>query len=235
VIAGTTLEQGPEQPLAGVRIVAEAGDETVRVESDEAGRFQMRLPRGGTWTVRAGRLGYLAIDPVEVEVPDEGGRTLTIRLRTEPILLETLEVQARRSQLDPLHRDTFEGFLHRYAARESRTVYAARRGDPEMESANHLVDILRWFPPPRRQMSWPDTLGGEIFIDGRPAFPGEVEFIAAEDVEGIEYYRDPFGAPIGIPIGPDAGPGTPVILIWTRRPGRDLVPLPSRPPGEGGG
>ncbi|TVP80147.1 MAG: hypothetical protein EA352_00295 [Gemmatimonadales bacterium] len=149
VLAGTTVEQGSEAPLASVVLVVERGADTLRAESDEAGRFQLRLPSGGTWRVRAGRLGYEPIEPVEVEVPEDGGQVLTVRLRPEVIALEALEIEGRaRSGLALRHQDTFTGFLHRWDRRNERSGYAIRRGDPGMDAVISVRDILLQFPPP---------------------------------------------------------------------------------------
>ncbi|TVP80146.1 MAG: hypothetical protein EA352_00290 [Gemmatimonadales bacterium] len=78
-------------------------------------------------------------------------------------------------------------------------------------------------------MSWPDPPTGEVHVDGRPAFPDELEFLSADDVEGVEYYRSPMDAPMGLNIDPLAGMNTPVIVIWTRRPGRDRMQPPPDP------
>ncbi len=92
------------QPAGGVVITAEGASlqGTRTVETDERGRFRFLALPGGTYTVRARRIGYR---PVVLErVPVLPGQTTSleaITLELQPVQLASLTVEGDRPVVDP--------------------------------------------------------------------------------------------------------------------------------------
>lgn len=218
-VLGIVVDSNTDAGLARVSVEVLRDEEVIaRSESDALGSFVIYLNGGGTYRLRASRLGLLTANLGPMEV---GARELVevrIPMSDTPILLDEIEVQVRRrdSRVDP----TYEGF---YARRElAHRVGSNRvvtRADPEMASSMTVRDVLRWFLPPRGCMDY--------YVDGYPVrrnyWEEVVMSLSPELLEGIEFYRNDWERPIGFdtPNRPflQSGATCSVVAVWRRRPG----------------
>ena len=88
VVSGIVIDRSTGQPLSGVFVEIESLDLTVF--SDREGRFVTRAITPGTWTVRAGQLGYKLWTEERTIGPATG--TIEIRMEPDPIMLEGIQV-----------------------------------------------------------------------------------------------------------------------------------------------
>ena len=97
-IAGTVVDENDEAVIgAGVVLAG-----TLRgTATDAEGRFEIGPLRPGTYTLEARALGYR---PATQAVTVAAGQTttVTLRLHTQPILLEGVVVSALRPDLEPI-------------------------------------------------------------------------------------------------------------------------------------
>ncbi|QXD15319.1 TonB-dependent receptor [Rhodocaloribacter litoris] len=156
-IVGTVVDEA-EAPVVRAAVVL-AG--TLRgTLTDEAGRFELGPLAPGTYTLQARALGY---EPAEATatVTAGGVARLTLRLATRPVLLEGVEVVARRPGLEPLATLDARRVRETHAAdagallRLLPGLNAARRGalglDPNIRGlveteVGAYVDGVRFFP-----------------------------------------------------------------------------------------
>lgn len=104
VVTGTIVEEESGEPLATayLTLLRAEGSEQARALSDSRGRFVLRAPGPGRYTVRAERIGRAAVTHGPFDLA--AGETLQIELRaaSQAISLVGLEVSARRQcVLDP--------------------------------------------------------------------------------------------------------------------------------------
>lgn len=216
-IRGRVIDATRSGPVvnAEVRVVGRAGF-AASLLTDSGGRFSFRLPEKGRYVLRATSLGYVPSDSAVVDVEQSWQQVeVIIRLATSPIEIAGISVVARGLELR--HRATFPGFLERHqSALRVGPARVVAKGDPVMQSAFNIGDLLKWFPK-RRGCT-------VVYVDGK-VNPGwsDAERVAVLDIAGIEFYRDVYDAPLEF-----RGGGPPclrtirysILVVW-----RD--PLPS--------
>jgi hypothetical protein len=205
-LLGRVIDRASGQPIPDVEIRALRGDTVVaRTTSNEIGGFRLVLPAGGRYWLEASRMNYVQLDTVSLEVPPDGRRVIDFILDPVPITLEEIRAEVRRG-VPARFLETYEGFLARHEqlpkAGSRRVV---RRGDPEMQNAGTVQEVLNWLPPARASTLW--------FLDGRPSTEEEIEGLIFDDVEGVEFYRSDLDAPIFV----DSRGQTSVVMVWRRR------------------
>lgn len=242
VIEGVTLDEATGVPLGGayVALALENGVTVVAaVVTSANGKFRIRGPEPGRYFVFVTRIGYgrLMRGPVEVRV---GERVeLELRLKPEPVELDSV-VAAAAPGARPTLLD-FAGFNDRKKLGIGRFI---TRADIAQRNPRELNDVFRVVPGVHLVPTGTGRLdivlrGGRVrrgvsrqycypavFIDGvrTPAGgrqPTDLnEIVPPEDVEGIEIYLGPSEAP---PIFGGTGSACGVVVVWTRdsRPVRD--------------
>lgn len=102
-LRGRVVDAVSGRPLseAGVLVHSSAGLYRALI-TDSIGTFTLNLPGPGQYTLTASRDGYMTVGPASFDAP--AGRVLDVvlRLSTGPIVLEPLEVTARRLPSGPL-------------------------------------------------------------------------------------------------------------------------------------
>jgi hypothetical protein len=217
---------GRAVPGVAVEIRARAGAVLPVVSTDSAGRFGLTLPAPGLYDLRASRIGYSAIGPTELSV--EGGQDLEIVLRmsTDAILLEPVEVTVRpaaRSRADEV-RNRIE-WVRRLGVGSTMT-----REEIDARAAPTLPSLVGSMSPRVRTVA-PIT-GREtillasssyelgvcepfLYIDGVRVRVDEVlgsRVLAPDNLEAVELYVGAAQAPAQYMAGAECG----VVLFWTR-------------------
>lgn len=214
-IRGHVMDATTGDPVVNAEVVALGPNaESVSAVSNAGGRFIIRLPSAGRWTVGASSLGYLASPPVDVELEGSWQQVeVIVRLSSAPLELEGITVVARGMELR--HRASWAGFRERHenalAVGPNRIV---TREDGPMKGVFDLADVMRWFPDPNRCVAY--------FIDGRfTLFIDSPSNITMIDYEGVEFYRSYRDAPLEYKdIGPCVGsPDYSIVALWSTREG----------------
>jgi len=214
-IRGHVLDAATGDPVVNAEVIALGPNaETASAVSNADGRFVVRLPSAGDWTVGASSLGYLASAPLEVELEGTWQQVeVVVRLSSAPIELEGITVVARGMELR--HRASWAGFQER---RENALSVGPNRivtrDDGPMKGVFDLADVIRWFPDPNRCVAY--------FIDGKfTLFVNDPSLETMIDYEGVEYYRSYRDAPLEYKdVGPCVGsPDYTIIALWSRQDG----------------
>ncbi|WP_457654250.1 TonB-dependent receptor domain-containing protein [Rhodocaloribacter sp.] len=156
-ISGTVVDEN-DDPVIGAGVVI-AG--TLRgTATDAEGRFEIGPLRPGTYTLEARALGYR---PATQAVTVVAGQTasVTLRLHTQPVLLEGIVVSALRPDLEPVAEMDARRVRETHASDAGELmrllpgVNAARRGpvglDPNVRGLSETevgayIDGVRFFP-----------------------------------------------------------------------------------------
>jgi hypothetical protein len=96
VLFGFVTDDSSGVPVVGavVGLVDAEGTARVRVLSGPDGRYTVRAPHAGSWTVRVTSLGYAAWDRTEIEVADATQTRLDIAVRPAPLAVAGIEAAA---------------------------------------------------------------------------------------------------------------------------------------------
>lgn len=104
-VRGTLQESGRAAPVAGALVVLldEAGRARGEVLTDAAGRFLLRAPAPGRYTLRADRIGYGSTTSPAIEIPAGETVETTLSAPSRPVTLQALTVTAasRRCTVRP--------------------------------------------------------------------------------------------------------------------------------------
>lgn len=225
-LEGIVLEWGSEQPIEGasVSLVAHEGGHSVSDLTGRGGRFYVRAPLEGSYTLVIDALGYTesAAGPVELTA----GQTVQVRyfLTAEPIEIEPLEVlvERRSTALDQV------GFYDRLA--DGLGTFLTRE-DVLRERPPETADLLRGIPGIRLERNARGEplivmRGGRqrrcyphVFLDGvrevgGGSTPVNVSMVVRpDDIQGVEVYSGSAGIPSQFS-GLYGSCG--VIVLWTR-------------------
>lgn len=228
VMRGRAIDAQLGRPIPRVLVeIALGGKVVARGVTADDGSFGIDVRRPNQYVVRASALGYLPVESTALTVSDDEIVEITLRLSGSPIPIEGITIETRRQ--DQRRAATYEGL---YARRERALKVGTERvvvlGDPELEGAGRVSDVLGWFRPPRGCIDY--------YVNGRPrdvvVSPKTdlrrvreeetwISDLPAAFLEGVEYYRNGFFAPQGYFGGLCAMLGVEysVIAIWYRRPG----------------
>lgn len=207
-----------------VEIRASAGTVLPVVSTDSAGHFALMLPAPGTYELRATRIGYTAIGPTEL-IADRGqDLEIVLRMGTDAILLEPVEVRVR-----PAARSRMEEVRNRIEwVRRIGVGSTLTREEIDARAAPTLAALVGSMSP-RVRTAAPIT-GREtimiasprsdvgvcipyFYVDGvRADGTLDSNFLLPEQVEAVELYVGGAQAPIQYIGGSECG----VVLFWTR-------------------
>lgn len=234
-VSGVVLEAGSKRPLSHVEVAILDGKRLVaRALTDPQGRFAVPVERGGTYKVRATRLGYAAFTSNQIKVAaDEDVRT-ELLLAVDAIPLEPLRVTARATL--PSEYLASMGFYERERA---GTGHFLARGEIEKRNAVVLSEVLSSVPGVKlmradrgaqkrseitfsRGMSSLRQCMPAVFIDGALMRSGGLirpnelpldEWVNPRDIEGIELYHGAAATPAIYNQQAQCG----VVVLWTKR------------------
>lgn len=98
VVRGRVLEEGSGTPLAGAMIVLTdaGGDQAGRILTDDLGRFTLRAPRDGAYTLRADRIGYASVTSAPLELAAGAAAFHDLVVPVEAIALANITVEGER-------------------------------------------------------------------------------------------------------------------------------------------
>lgn len=214
-------------PVVDVAVEVSSADGTAlpSVRTDSAGLFLLTLPGPGRYELSASRLGYTAIGPVEIVA--ERGRDLEVILRmsTEALVLNPVEVTVRRAA--QRHIDEVRNridFVRRLGFGHTLT-----RDEIERRQAPTLAALVASMSPAVRAvapvtgrdailMSSPrhdfGVCAPTLYLDGlRATGLSENLYVRPEHLEAVELYPRASLAPVQYPALSDCG----VVLFWSRQ------------------
>jgi hypothetical protein len=207
-------ESGDGVELAELVLRDARGSIAARTRSDDAGWFLLSASIEGSYRIEVERLGYLAPEPLALDLGRERV-TVEILLGRAPLALEPLTVTGRRA--DPRHEASFEGARARhdlFPAIGSRRV--VMRGDWELDAAGTVSGVLSLIGfPPRCTIVWWNgsmvntELSSEMWL----------RHTSPEAMEAVEYYRRWSDAPAAyrtFPSWVDTPAGCGVVALWPR-------------------
>ena len=140
-VAGRVLDESTDRPVDGamVLLVDREGEGRARAESDSLGRFALRAPAPGDYTLVASRLGYERAQTPLLRIEGDALPRIDLLMRAQPIGLEGLEVRvdaaAVRRELRLFGVDTD---LLPPARMVTREEILARQGSVD------LAAVLQW-------------------------------------------------------------------------------------------
>lgn len=223
VVEGRVVEHGSGASLEGVQVRLIAGDGATAIAfSDAEGRFRVEAAPG-TWRIAAELIGYGALEPTPLNVPESGSLTVELQLAVEPVVIEDpVSVVGRPAHVN-LAVDQFR--RRREHGEESGQGRFLGREELEIHGSARLSDVLRSVPGV--QTSRTGVASGQIlrmragcipavFLDGmhlnRVDWKESLDhYVSTRDVEGVEVYRG-FENAAGFRDPNGCG----VVLVWTR-------------------
>jgi Carboxypeptidase regulatory-like domain/TonB-dependent Receptor Plug Domain len=226
-IEGTVavMNNGDPVPMAQI-VLSEDGTDVGETVADQLGRFSIRAPAAGQYRVLARGLGFRPGVSSFVAVADGETGVAQVDLFRIAVQLDEISIDAvvgqRYLETAGFYRRRANG-LGRFLDREAI--------ENRLPVSVQATDLLRGIPGIR---IIPSQYAGEaqriqvtivpsalklcdaprIFVDGYLISGPIDEFVAAQDVEGIEVFRRPAEVPPEYG-GGDTGCG--VVLFWTRR------------------
>lgn len=237
-IRGAVVEGSSDRPIPQAKIEAFAADGTVSASalSSGSGWFQLFVPSGGQFVIRASQAAFSSQDSVAVTVGAQETITVVLRLQGGPIPLDPVVVNVRA-------HDRLAGFRER--ARRAALGRFITRAEIDRYGAYSMADALRFTPEIRIEpvqqgpfnsqgvfmRNFGDLCVPTVFLDGAALPTGQVfdisELLPVEAIEGIEVYRSFLNAPLEFRVHSAQASlwdqsMCGVIVVWSR-------PLPRRP------
>ena len=98
IVRGRVLEEGVGTPLAGAMIVLvdSEGAQVGRILTDDLGRFTLRAPQAGAYTLRADRIGYASITSPPLALAPGAGAFHDMVVPVQAIALDNITVEGER-------------------------------------------------------------------------------------------------------------------------------------------
>lgn len=219
VLYGRVTDAADDAPVAAAQVAAldSAGATATWAMSGRDGRFELRLPAGGSFRLHVSRVGFRdgVSPPVTVQRGDRMG--VDLALRTDVVRLEAVEA---RSRVTPPFRDRrARGFFERmdrgrgwfYTPEQIAQMNRPRTSEVITRDAGITMRGTRpWVGGNRRGCS------PTIYIDGfrKPRDIPLDDLIAPTAIWGIEVYRYSWEIPSDLPRDDMVGTCG-VIMIWT--------------------
>ncbi len=97
-VQGQLLESGTSSPVEGalVLLLDEAGTEQDGYLTNDAGRFQLKAPQPGRYTIRAERIGFGTVTSETIRLSPGQVFRIQLQMSFAPILMEELRVEGDR-------------------------------------------------------------------------------------------------------------------------------------------
>ena len=236
-IRGLLLEADTQRPieLGRVTLFTESQDSVGATLTNEDGFFSLVAPEPGTYQLVGTALGYRgsALGPFELDAGDT--RVVQFQLGPRPIPLEGVLVGAEQLEEPELAKLVHTGFYDRLAEGRGEFLTPGDIARSTVESTPQLfremvtVELARVgggrasAPWNDRVLLRPKASGGacqpRVYVDdiywdiwSMDPEPSLEDLVKKEDVEAVEVYGAPFGAPMRYQMTSSCG----VILLWTK-------------------
>jgi hypothetical protein len=191
-VRGALVDETTQRPIAGaiVGLVDSTGREVESTLSSETGRFALRAPAPGAYTLRSRRIGVRSVASPALRLEGAGWVDYTFLARTEPIPLASVLVTARPKQCDVRPA---EGAAAAVLFDEARKALdAAAITQRERQFAVTMRRFSRQLNPKslkveREEMATVSGMTENPFVSA-PAATLAAEGYARETAGGIEYY-----------------------------------------------
>jgi len=218
-----TVRDSASRPVANADVIALPGAH--RARTDSAGKFTIAGMDGGSYTVRARKLGF-APSETTVDISGNGRLNVVLTLDQRMPMLDTVIVRADGSCPDrtldafPCHRRFGKGLYLDYTdIDEKDPLYAA---DIFRDIQGFRVDVRSTRTGPVR-VAVPSNFHCLVsLVDGRPVSPANPIPLTPIDVIALEVYRQPDEVPKEYEryIWPNTGMATGrcmLVVYWTPR------------------
>jgi len=218
-----TVRDSASRPVAGADVVALPGAH--RARSDSAGKFTITGLDGGSYTVRARRLGFAPTETT-VDISSNARLNIALTLDQRMPMLDTVIVRAdgtcpdRTLDAFACHRKFGKGLYLDYTdIDEKDPIYAA---DIFRDIQGFRVDVRSTRSGPVR-VAVPSNFHCLVsLVDGRPVSPANPIPTSPIDVIALEVYRQPDDVPKDYEryIWPNTGMATGrcmLVVYWTPR------------------
>lgn len=230
-VRGTVVDADTGNPvsLAYVGLLAEDRDVVVADLADDGGAFTLTAPEGGEYFLYVRGSGYETLMDGLFELGRNGVFEVRVGLTPEPIELEAVSVDARRS----VSRLEASGFYDRVVTAPGHFL---SRDDVTRVGGSLISEVLRSVPHVQidasRPLIGPNAMqrasivmrrgtgrcSPTLYIDRHVVATGAVEpvrpdeYVSPSEVEAMEIYTSASDVPVEFDAINDCG----VILIWTR-------------------
>lgn len=223
-VTGRVMDVESGSPVAGATVVLEDSIGTVagRAVATELGTFRLWQVEPGTYQLTAERIGYAPVTDQTIQLDSAQVVEVEIRMRPEAVVLEPLQVLARRK----IRRGTPDEFYDRMDRLADRGTFITRE-DIEASSfriPSQLVSLApgTWVQPQGMfrntidLMSYGRRCRPQVYLNGFPVRPdvGLDEMTVVDRVEGIEVYRGHY-VPDTYALDIETW-GCGAVLVWTR-------------------
>lgn len=226
-VRGRVVDRNTGEPIPTValRVVEANGNAAVTGQADFAGRFSIRVPIAGSYTVTAERIGYSVFTSDPVQVAAGATVDVEVRMASAAVALDSIAVRVRET---PTFRDPRAARFYERMDR-GRGIYLTPEqiaGRPGMRTADLLRDVRTVFVENERFSGTKLQVGVSslrrctptLYIDGRRRRIEEGErlddIVDRTRLWAIEVYTEPEDAPSELP--PDDNFACGVVVIWTR-------------------
>ena len=226
-LRGRVVEAVTETAIPGatLQLLDRDGNSVSSTIAGPGGSFALSAPAGAEYTVTVEHIGYTPFTHGPVQLDDEGGAEMVLRLTIEVIPLNPLnvEVEARVRKLERVgFYDRKRLGLGTFIEYHQIGVQARTAADVLRRVAGLRLVIQGYFTDVQTRGS--GTCRPGIYIDGafvsgprRTVTSFNLEDLPATDIEAIEVYPGAASVP------PQYNGGTSMcglILFWTQKPGR---------------
>jgi hypothetical protein len=225
ILRGTVTDHATGRPMEGVLVELSdpRGQEPVVTSTNATGDFSLRIPRDGSFVIRATHLGYQTFQSETIELGTRDIVDIALQLSVEPIDLQPIlvrvdrdshlaEFERRRLRYGQGHFITRQEIERRPISRPSELLIGA----PGLSLSPQRDE--QGIPQDRYIVTLPGTLepcNAHIFIDGievtQTARSTVDDLLNADWLGGVEVYRTVLATPSEYQ---RAGCGS--VLFWTQ-------------------
>lgn len=180
----TDASTGAPVKAADITVFTAEGQRMSTALSDDAGRFELVLPKGITVYLQVARIGYETVKSESISATSRELLQLSVRLSVEAVPLQGVEVVTRRD-VDP----RLQPFLDR-ASRYKRVGigHIWTRAELEKRHPQLVSHVLDYWVPRRTEVA---CNGTTVFLDDLPLDTADIDMqVAPEQLEGVEIYND---------------------------------------------
>jgi hypothetical protein len=217
-VLGTVVEEDTGSPVVGARAEMVGADATMvaRTETDQFGRFLLRVPRSGTFTLRLTHPFFTTVESAGVSVGPDETIEVSMRMARGAIPLDPIIVTARRTgRLAGFHQRREQTGFGRFMVRSEIQRRPAARTTDLLRDMPEIRIIRRGMEDNQITMRLGQCVPS-IFIDGMPVRQGPGSgldrLLRPDALEGIEVYSGSAGVPAQFVVSDGCG----VVAFWTR-------------------
>lgn len=136
MVSGTVVDDRAQQPIEGAEVVLtrDGSAQSPRTLTDTTGRFTLRVPRAGVYTLHVRHPSFLPFEATSLNLGTGEVMSLEVRLGVETIPLEPIRVTARRAPTG------LAGFDQRRRAGFGQYM---TRDEIRLHAGGRVTDLLR--------------------------------------------------------------------------------------------